>query len=173
MGYTIQEHIHNYAVWTAARAVQRNFTDTLTIKNAINNTELKSYIDYKNEITKVQFDEFHRNTASIIINSICKEKKICTSYGQAAKIIAIYLKTAVIIRDEKCPLAKIAHPPIDSILLSALNQKYPDFNLNGITWTKLDHNSYFTIIEKLRTLNLEYFWQIENSWDPSPKDKSK
>lgn len=36
MKYVFNDHLHNYAVWTAARVVQRGFpTNIKTIKNAI------------------------------------------------------------------------------------------------------------------------------------------
>ena len=40
MAYTFTKHIHNYACWTAARAVQRNFTNTQNIVKAIEATDL-------------------------------------------------------------------------------------------------------------------------------------
>jgi len=165
MSYTIEDHIHNYAVWTAARAVQRNFTDTKTIKAAIDMTELRTFIDFDKVMNNDHFDKFHRDTAQKII-SFLSSRNISTSYGRAAKIIAIYLKTAVIIRYSQCPIAKIAHPPIDSILLTQLIEERPELGLRRIKWTKLDEKSYFNLINKLRTLNLDYFWQIEKYWTP-------
>lgn len=163
--YTIEDHIHNYAVWAAARAVQRNFTDTKSIQAAIDKTELKTFVDCNREMTNDLFDEFHCATARKIIDFL-SFKNIDTTYGRAAKIIAIYLKTAVIIRYSQCSIAKIAHPPIDNILLTRLNKAHPDMGLCGIKWTQLDEKSYFNIINKLRTLNLDCFWQIEEYWTP-------
>jgi hypothetical protein len=39
--YDFSEHIHRYAVWTAARAVQRGFAKTATIWSAIDTIGLK------------------------------------------------------------------------------------------------------------------------------------
>ena len=40
MSYTFIDHLHNYSVWTAARAVQRGYTTTKNISAAIDKTEL-------------------------------------------------------------------------------------------------------------------------------------
>lgn len=170
MTYTIIDHIHNYAVWTAARSVQRNFTDTKTIKSAIDQTNLKTFIETKKELTKDQFDSFHQETARTIIYFL-NSLGIQTSFGRAAKIIAIYLKTSVIIRDSgsSC-ISKIAHPPIDNILLTSLNKEYPSLGLKGIKWTQLKEEDYYELINKLRTLNLAYFWEIEKHWIPVQND---
>jgi hypothetical protein len=169
MTYTLSDHIHNYAVWTAARAVQRNFTETKYIKSAIEQTKLKGLIESRDIYTIEQFDKFHRDTAKILIdylknlNDSLFEK---ATYGRAAKIIAIYIKTAVIIRDPGCILSKIAHPPIDSILLKNLCFKFKGLGLKGITWTRLTENEYFELISKLRSLNPAYFWELEEYWSP-------
>jgi hypothetical protein len=162
MIYTIKDHIHNYAIWTAARAVQRGFAKTEIIKTAIEATRLKSLIDNNEFFTKEQFDEFHRKTAHQILDSLAKHNEKISkkaTYGRAAKIIAIYIKTAVIIRDSQCILSRLAHPPIDSILLQNLDIK-------GITWTRLSEDEYFNLIYKLRALNFEYFWELEKYWSP-------
>lgn len=174
MIYTFSDHLHNYAVWTAARAVQRNFTDTKSIKSAIEETELKGLIDSKEVFTIEQFDNFHRETANKIIQylkSIDKKLESKATYGRAAKIIAIYIKTAIVIRDSGLSiLAKIAHPPIDSILLKNAHKRYRDLGLDRTTWTQLTEKEYFDLIKKLRTLNLDYFWKLEQYWTPTRKE---
>jgi hypothetical protein len=166
MTYTFTDHLHNFAVWTAARAVQRNFTNTKNIKDSIDQTGLKGLIDYKENLTIEQFDEFHRVTSNKIIEFLFN-LGISASYGQAAKIIAIYIKTSIVIRDSGLSnISKIAHPPIDNILLTRLNKKHPELELSGKKWTKLDKTEYFGLITKLRTLNLDYFWELEKFWIP-------
>jgi hypothetical protein len=164
MTYSFTDHLHTYAVWTAARASQRAFTTTANIKGAIDKTELKNLITEERDFTLVQFDEFHKQTAKIIIDYL-NEKEIITTYGRAAKIIAIYLKTAIVIRNSgQGSLAKILHPPIDRILLTNLNKKIKSLELKEIKWTQLTETDYFEIIEKLRTLKKDYFWELEEYW---------
>ncbi len=116
-----------------------------------------------------KWDKFHRKTGRTIIRQL-KRKGIETTYGRAAKIIAVYIKTAIIIRDSgKSALAKIAHPPIDNILLTNLNKTNKNLGLSGIKWTLLTEKEYFGVITKLRTLNLKYFWELEKHWTPVQK----
>lgn len=170
ISYTFADHLHNYAVWTAARAVQRNFTNTKNIKTAIEATDLRNLIDNKKIFTIEDFDNFHRKTANKIISelkSLDKKLPNKATYGRAAKIIAIYIKTTIVIRDSGLSdLAKIAHPPIDRILLSNAGKDYPNFGLNKINWTQLNENKYFELIDKLRTIDLDFFWKLERYWSP-------
>lgn len=167
MEYTFSDHLHNYAVWTAARAVQRKFTNTFNIKTAIETTGLRDFVSNKNdEMSSEQFDAFHRETAITMINFF-NSIKVRSTYGQAAKIIAIYLKTSIIIRDSGSGnISKIAHPPIDNILMTRLRRNYPDLVDAEIKWTQMDESNYFRLIHNLRKLNFEFFWEIEKYWTP-------
>jgi hypothetical protein len=167
MEYTFKDHLHNYAVWTAARAVQRKFTNTSNIKSAIEATRLRDFVSSNNdEMSANQFDAFHRETAKMMIDFL-DDIKVRASYGQAAKIIAIYLKTSIIIKDSGAGnISKIAHPPIDNILLTRLRINFPDLVDPEIKWTQLDESRYFQLINKLRSLNFEFFWEIEKYWSP-------
>ena len=65
--YNFSEHLHRYAVWTAARAVQRGLTSTKNIQVAIDNTDLNQFLDSNLVMSEVDFDIFHRLTANILI----------------------------------------------------------------------------------------------------------
>ena len=164
MNYTFTEHLHNYAVWTAARAVSRNFTDTKTIKIAIEKTGLKGLIDSKEVFTVDSFDCFHRESANSIINYLKSvDQKLIdkATYGRAAKIIAIYIKTISVVRDSGISnLSKIAHPPIDRILLTNAGKVYKDLGLNKINWTQLTENKYFELIKKFRTTDTKHAYGL-------------
>ncbi len=166
MEYSFSEHLHNYAVWTAARAVQRGYTTTKNIKAAIDKTEL-SFLANKGGIkTSEEFDNFHRKTANILIKQLA-DLVVPTTYGRAAKIIAVYLKTSVVIRDRgKSHLSKIIHPPIDNILLTNLSKTNRGLGLSNIKWTQLSEKEYFELIKKLRTIQLDSFWKLEKYWTP-------
>jgi len=166
MRYTFIDHLHNFSVWTAARASQRNFTTTKNIKEAIEDTRLKKFIINKRLWNSKSFDKFHRECCHSIIRCL-KNKRIKTTYGRASKIVAIYIKTAIIIPSlGKNSLAKIAHPPLDNILLTNLHKKYKNLKLNNEKWTHWTESEYFEIIKKLRTLQLNKFWEIEKYWSP-------
>lgn len=165
MAYTFAKHLHNYACWTAARAVQRNFTTTDKIIKAIESSDLMRVEEMQIE-TPTRYDYFHSNCCNQIIDYFENELDLTASYGQAAKIVAIYLKTAVVIRySGEGKLASLAHPPIDRILLTNLHKKHPEIVLNNINWTELDEASYFDLISKLRSLPLNRFWELEEYWD--------
>lgn len=170
MTYTFNEHLHNYAVWAAARAVARNFTNTANVKSAIEKTELRSLLDSNEKFTIASFDQFHRETSGKIIAQlkfIDNELEKKATYGRAAKIIAIYIKTAIVVRDSGMSnLARIAHPPIDRILLTNANKDHKKLELDRYSWTLLSEDEYFELIEKLRTIDFESFWELERYWSP-------
>jgi len=166
MAYTFTKHIHNYACWTAARAVQRNFTNTQNIVKAIEVTELRRIEDL-NILSENEFDSFHKKCCKQLIDNfnITIPKQEVT-YGRAAKIVAIYLKTSVIIRNSgDGKLASVIHPPIDRILLTNLHKMQPALGVNKINWTELEEEPYFELIEKLRSLKLDKFWELEEFWN--------
>ncbi|SFW17761.1 hypothetical protein SAMN02927921_00357 [Sinomicrobium oceani] len=164
------EYLHNFAVWTAARAVQRNFTNTQNIKAAIDHARLKeNLIDTPlNFFQESEFDEFHRKTSNDLMDYFKGINIKDPTYGRVAKIISIYIKTAIIIRDSgKGEISRVAHPPIDNILLTNLHKENKLLKVGNTKWTQLGEKQYFLLIEKLRTLNFEYFWQIEKYWKPT------
>jgi uncharacterized protein YbdZ (MbtH family) len=168
MSYTFTDHLHNYSIWTAARAVQRGWkgAKTINIKKAIESTELKDIESNLQTLNPSEFDKFHKLIAHKIINSF-KSMGLKASYGRVAKIIAIYIKTSITIRDSgTSPISRLAHPPIDNILLTELDRAFPRLGLKGIKWTQLTEEKYFNIIFKLRTLNLDAFWKTEQFWHP-------
>jgi hypothetical protein len=178
MSYDIKLHVHNFAVWTAARAVQRNFARTKAIKKAIDSTNLRDLIDGSIAFNSTTFDNFHRKTATQIISALSLNEKSLAekaTYGRAAKIIAVYIKTIAVIRqNERSNLALFAHPPIDSILLKNMHKDYNQYGLNKINWTQLDETEYFKLLENLRNIAFEMkepFWMLEKYWDPSDEKK--
>lgn len=102
------------------------------------------------------------------------------TFGHAAKAVAIYLKTIVVCGGhDQTPLARIAHPPIDRILLRTLarDRKFP-FPLKAqalekarklwrhTNWTEMDRVIYDEVIESLREAGLDEggFWRVERWW---------
>lgn len=169
MSYTIIDHTHNFAVWTSAISVVRNFTKTPHIKSAIEHAELKKLlIDTSGIHSAEDFDNFHKEKAKLIMDNLMENKNVDRSkisYGRAAKIIAIYIKTAIIIPNNgDCELSKFAHPPIDRILLSNLSKQYPDETTFNTSWTKLNDRNYFEIIGKLRNIEPNQLWRLEKHW---------
>lgn len=173
MAYTFENHLHNYACWTAARAVQRNFTNTPNIIRAIETSALMQ-LDSLKVNSSEEYDVFHRKCCNQLIDYLKTECNIEATYGRAAKIVAIYLKTAVIVRySGKGKLAEVAHPPIDRILLTNLRKKFNGIVPDKTNWTELDEDSYFDLITKIRILPLKSFWKLEEYWDVSNEKKDE
>lgn len=163
--YHFNDHKHNYAVWTAARAVQRSFTTTEKIKEAIKESGLKAFAESDASITADEFDNFHKETARKIISSLQVQNVESPTYGRAAKIIGIYLKTTVILTGlAKCNRSEVIHPPIDSILLKKLTAKE---GINGLDtpWTTLDENGYWNLVSIIRDSGIPFNWQLEKYWE--------
>lgn len=151
-------------MWTSARAVQRGFCKTIMINDCIEHVNLK-FIRQKMIKSEYEYDNYHRNKANLIIDFFNKNNKVC-SYGRAAKIIAIYLKTFIVISENgNSLLASIIHPPIDRTLLKAMDKK-TELTFNNISWTKFDESEYFEIINSLRRLDYSSFWEVEKYWYP-------
>ncbi|MCZ7679827.1 MAG: hypothetical protein M5U28_14110 [Sandaracinaceae bacterium] len=86
----------------------------------------------------------------------------------------MYVKAMVVIGPaHDSALARVAHPPIDSILLASLGAD-ARFDVHhrrawrATRWTTLDEASYFALIETLRAAGLDEpaFWMIERYWRP-------
>lgn len=179
MSYTAAEHRHRFAVWTAARATNRNFTKTTNIRSAVEMSGVREFVESDHlgwPRTAEQVDRLHREWANLMLMQF-EADGIQASYGQAAKLIAIYLKTAVIIPAVSHPFADLAHPPIDDRVLSGLRID-PRFSRaqrsawRTVKWTKLDEQTYFDLIDGLRTAALDRpsFWMIERYWQPEASE---
>jgi hypothetical protein len=168
-------HLHNYAIWTAARAVQRSFTSTAVIREAIEYAELSKEIEQlkSNITTTEQYASWHKEVAGKVLIKLgelvpIKEK---VTYGRAAKIIAIYLKTSIIVTSPEHPVSNLIHPPVDRILLDNLYMKYknPIFKTSTSKWTEFGQDSYFAVIDAIREIQvkegMKYFWEIEKYWN--------
>ncbi len=169
--YSYYKHLHNYAVWTAARAAQRGFTTTKNIKFAIESTELRNLLEGDKVILDSEaFDEFHTKSCEQIIaklNNLSEIDKSKLTFGRAAKIVNIYIKTVIVIPNPGSPLSHIAHPPIDRILLMGL-QDGLKMKFDNISWTGFNQEAYSKIIAQCKELGYGTtlpFWSIEKYWN--------
>lgn len=184
MLYNFDEHKHRYAVWTAARAVQRSFAKTIDIENAIDCTELRQFSESQVAISQDEYDAKQKEWCNAIINHFSKldkqvkqtlepiEKYKC-SYGRASKIIAIYLKTSVILPNKgETVNCLVIHPPVDRILHGNLAVKINFKDLSNLVWTTFKENDYWKIVEKIRNSNFPFNWLLEEYWHSNPKRKN-
>lgn len=170
MAYDFEKHLHNYAVWTSARAVQRGFTTTLNVKRAIENSTLQKFVRNKIRCRSLtEFEVFHRDCAKRIMASFKKSHVKGVSYGRAAKIISIYLKTTLILPLKgQGRLCTYIHPPIDSILLKNISSER-NKRWSSIPWTSLTEEKYWQLIDELRITFKKVDWTLEEYWKPESK----
>lgn len=163
--FNFYEHRHNFAVWTASRSVQRGFTTTKNISTAIEISGLRNFVETYNGIGKTEFEEFHVKCSQKIIEKLNQYK--CT-YGIAAKIIAIYIKTAIVIplNGENCDFI---HPPLDRILLKNFKKCNEIKSYEIKPWTKLDKTAYWDLISLIEKYEGNIVWKLERYWNPYNK----
>lgn len=169
--YSYFGHLHNYAVWTAARAAQRGFTTTKNIQAAIDKTNLRRLLEGEISISdKEEFDRFHVKCCKQIMEKLehsLGDNPSKVTFGRAAKIVNIYIKTAIVIPQPDSQLAFIAHPPVDRILLIGLTEQLK-VKFHKISWTGFDQKDYLEIITQFRGLGFGIelpFWKIEEYWN--------
>lgn len=167
--YNQDEHSHRFACWTAATAVRRGNKNwnNAKIKEVIEKSKLRYILFLKQKINYSLYSKTHEAICNMIINEF-GEKYFC-SFGQAAKIVAIYLKTTLM-GNQDHPLSKIMHPPIDSVLLKNLSKVSEEFkDFQNKTWTAFDVREYNEVLNKIRVWsdnNQTDLWEVEKYWSP-------
>jgi hypothetical protein len=168
MEYNLSEHKHRFSTWTAARAVQRSFAKTYVISNVIKQTGLRNFaeVGYK-ACTQAQYDAFQREWCSHLID-LFNTQGVAASYGQTSKLIAIYLKTSLVLQSEVSLAQKqIIHPPIDSIVLRTLPTNVEEFRkIRKLKWTIMDQASYWDLVKTVRGRFKFFDWRLEMGWSP-------
>lgn len=165
--YSFEQHVHNYAIWTAARAVQRNFTTTANIARAIEQTTMRAFATSNDISTEEQYATLHESWAETLILAFLRMGAPNCSYGRAAKIISIYLKTSVVLCTRaSCRASGLIHPPIDYILLKQLSLQSDLRDLAQIKWTQLSKMDYWNLVERLKAHFGTFDWRLEEYWTP-------
>lgn len=172
MTYTHFTHRHNFAVWCAARAVQRKFTKTINLKGALEKSGIAEFIkeNEEKEISQKEFDEHHELWCKAIMQYWESHKIRGASYGRAAKLVAIYIKSMIVVRNGQSKLSTVAHPPIDRIVLKNIcrDKTINHINKTGwlkINWTEMNKEDYKKLITGFRQLFVgKPFWTIEKYW---------
>ena len=98
-------------------------SDVVTLRKALEGCGVVEFLDTPNfdDIDAAQFDRRHRQWCLAVVDSLEKAGIANVTFGRAAKLIAIYLKSVVVLGPSSgTAFARIAHPPIDSILLRNL-----------------------------------------------------
>lgn len=170
--YSIEEHTHRFAVWTAARAASRSRLKNTEVELLIDQSGLRVQVDMlrqKADLTEM----YYRNWIKEIGEKICqlvKEqdwgdfKHKTFHFGLAAKIISIYIKTVEVLPSKGTSLlSEIAYPPIDGILLRNLNTKH-HLKLK-VNWSTFEWDQYINVVDEInRQYSITPKWKIEVEW---------
>jgi hypothetical protein len=123
---------------------------------------------------KDAFDGRHRTWCNGICDHLASIGVEGATYGRAAKLVAVYLKSMVVLPDLQSDVTGYIHPPVDRIMLQNIAQD-PDVNreasqiLRNASWTQFDEEEYFDIISILKKINGDRpFWKVEEYWDITP-----
>ena len=173
VSYQIKEHRHRFSVWAAARATQRGFSKVDTLQKALEVCGVRGFLDTANleDIDATRFDAIHRQWCMSVVAFLEKARIPNVTFGRAAKLIAMYLKSVVVLGPGSgTAFARVAHPPIDGILLrnlaaSPVKSKHKS-QWARTKWTKLNDQQYYELIMQLREVldHEEPFWRLERFW---------
>lgn len=167
------QHKHNFSVWASARAAQRAFTTVAVLKEALENCGVVEFLKNAKSLTIAdsEFDNLHREWCRNIVNHLTDSGVKRVTFGRAAKLLAVYLKSMVVISDPNSGLARVAHPPIDQILLQNLARtrevRSPYKRIwKRIRWTQLSEQEYYELLGQLRSClqEGEPMWHLERYW---------
>jgi hypothetical protein len=172
MTYTHFQHRHNFAVWCAARAVQRGFAKSLVLKDALEKSGVVEFLrdNHETVISQREFDEHHDKWCASILATWERKHVEGASYGRAAKLLAVYLKSMIVVQVNASSLSDVAHPPIDRIILQNISKDKGIHHPNkgqwkGINWTQLDKPGYKKLVHDFRQVfSGRPFWAIEEYW---------
>ena len=174
MAYELDEHRHRFAVWAAARATQRGLCDVATLRTALENCGVVTFLRGANldAVSASEFDERHREWCRSIERFLKGRGLADVSFGHAAKLLAMYLKSMVVLgAASETSFARVAHPPIDGILLSAISSSREiecghRHSWAKIKWTHLGEAAYYRLIDELRACAAADgpFWKLERFW---------
>jgi hypothetical protein len=165
MSYSFEEHKHRFAVWAAARSVQRGFAcPTKIISKAIDGTDLRKLAFSKRKWTHKSFDEAHALLCEKLTFILRKHNG---TYGRAAKIVAIYLKTTIIMSGRPSDsMLEVIHPPLDGILLKNLAKQKGLSSLRNLRWTSFSQDKYDDVKKQIEAAGMRFNWRLENYWKP-------
>jgi hypothetical protein len=177
MEYDLSEHRHRFAIWAAARASQRGFTTVANLRDALEATDIRQVLadPQSLQVSAARFDELHRRWCSSILAFLTRRQIPKLTYGRAAKLVAVYLKSIIIMGEHSgSALGRNLHPPIDRILLQALAYSTEisspqKAGWRSINWTQLNEAEYYELIDQLRGAlpQAAPFWRLEEHWQPS------
>jgi hypothetical protein len=174
--YNLVEHRHRFSVWAAARAAQRGLKGAKVdvLRDALEESGAMAFAKANDgpigPIDQAAFDQLHRAWCRSIIAYLASHG-VPAAFGRAAKLIAIYLKSMIILNNAGTNRTRVIHPPIDGILLRNICkatelQSRHKATWGKLSWTTLSEDEYYRLIDQLRMCiaHGEPFWTLERFW---------
>lgn len=168
--YTIEEHTHRFACWAAARAASISMFTNKEIAQIIHHVALKEELNELLSAKSITHDDYYNWFIKItdkVESTMSQTKRMKNerllkrniSFGIAAKVVSIYVKTCEIIpKAGKSLLSQVAFPPVDSILLKKMG-------FNDIAWSTFNKETYLNVIRVIwQKTQGQPFWKIETNW---------
>lgn len=177
-----------FAIWTAATAAkssarQGKYIKGTTIKRTFATADIEE-IATDSGLTKLtvqeigkysmeEYDDLHTEMCESIMRHAMK-RNISLTYGIAAKIVNVYIKTISInLGKNEYPVLRYIHPPVDRRILTNIGAAFknsPFWRKNSKkAWTKLSKDEYMDIINSMRKLPIvikhglpatEFYWNL-------------
>ena len=176
MSYDIFQHKHRFSVWATARAAQRGLANgsTEVLAEAIEQCGVVDFLrsDSALSTNKNEFDALHKVWCRDIVTFLHRKGVKGATFGRAAKLIAVYLKSMVVVGgSHESDLARVAHPPVDRVLLQNMSgsrdiQSPHKGYWRGIAWTELGEKEYYELIAQLGSCLDDgvSMWLLEKYW---------
>ncbi len=112
----------------------------------------------------------HEQWCDVILTTWEKARVDGASYGRAAKLVAVYIKSMIVVQNDGNSFSSVAHPPIDRILLQNISKDKTichrnKSNWKEIKWTQLNKTEYIKLVSDFRQVfEGKPFWTIEKYW---------
>lgn len=167
--YNIRDHSHRFAAWAAATGASASPKCRFRVEDGkaiLEAAGLDAGLCRPSQLPKPgQIDRVHARWRARVIAE-AKKRKLKFTHGIAAKLINLYLKARFTCGGHSDhPYVAALHPPIDSLLLKAINATLPHADRMPYAWSKFDAKTYQAVIKNLRQINAgSPFWSIESRW---------
>jgi hypothetical protein len=172
MTYSLQTARNHFYSWAACRAAQAGSAKARRneLLDALSHSGVIEYLQQQpaQGLTADQLDALYYAWVEGVLARLRTQYGKNVSFGIAAKLISVYLKGAWVLHSNAdCELAKLVHPPIDSILLEAIDAAKGTRLSREYKWQKLDRAKYEALIGILREIaGPEPLWKLEEHWRP-------